>query len=112
MLKSINPKRIYTAYDTKDDYEPLRQMAKTIWESGFRPSAHQVMCYCLCGYEGDSFDEAEKRMEQIMDVGFLPFAMLYRDESGCVDVEWKRFQREWANAVIVGKKYSDFRRGK
>lgn len=110
LLKSINPRTMYTAYDTKDDYEPLRQMAKIMWDAGFKPSAHQVKCYCLCGYGGDSFDAAEKRMEQIMDVGFLPFAMLYRDDSGLVDVEWKRFQREWANAVIVGKKFSEYRR--
>lgn len=110
LLKSINPRTMYTAYDTKDDYEPLRQMAKIMWDAGFKPSAHQVKCYCLCGYEGDSFDAAEKRMEQIMDIGFLPFAMLYRDDSGRVDDEWKRFQREWANAVIVGKKFSEYRR--
>lgn len=112
LLKSINPNRMFTAYDTKDDYEPLRQMAKTMWDAGFKPSAHQVKCYCLCGYDGDSFEAAEKRMEQIMDVCFLPFAMLFRDESGSVDVEWKRFQREWANSYIVGKKFSDFWRGK
>ena len=110
LLKSINPKTMYTAYDTKDDYEPLRQMAKTLWDSGFRPSGHQVKCYCLCGYDGDSFDAAEKRMEQIMALGFLPFAMLYRDDSGCVDDAWRRFQREWANAFIVGKKFSEYRR--
>lgn len=110
LLKSINPRTMYTAYDTKDDYEPLRQMAKTLWDSGFRPSGHQVKCYCLCGYEGDSFDAAEKRMEQIMDLGFLPFAMLYRDDSGCVDDAWRRFQRGWANAFIVGKKFSEYRR--
>lgn len=112
LLKSINPKTMYTAYDTKDDYEPIRQMAKLLWDEGFSPAGHQVKCYCLCGYDGDSFDEAEKRMEQIMEVGFLPFAMLYHDESGHMDVEWKRFQREWANPFIVGKKFSDFRRGK
>ena len=111
LLKSINPMTMYTAYDTKDDYEPIRQMARILWDAGLSPRGHQVKCYCLCGYEGDSFEAAEKRMEQIMDVGFLPFAMLYRDESGRVDVEWKRFQREWANAFIVGKKFSDFRVG-
>lgn len=111
LLKSINPMTMYTAYDTKDDYEPIRQMARILWDAGFTPTSHQVKCYCLCGYDGDSFETAEKRMEQIMDVGFLPFAMLYRDESGRVDVEWKRFQREWANAFIVGKKFSDFRVG-
>jgi hypothetical protein len=47
-----------------------------------------------------------------MDVGFLPFAMLYRDENGQVDEEWKRFQREWANGWIVGKKFSEYRKDK
>lgn len=112
LLKSINPRTMYTAYDTKDDYEPLRQMAKILWGAGFKPSAHQVKCYCLCGYDGDSCDAAEKRMDQIMDAGFLPFAMLYRDDSGSVDAEWRRFQREWANAVIVGKKFAEYRRSK
>lgn len=107
LLKSINPKTMYTAYDTKDDYEAIRQMASILWAAGFSPKGHQIKCYCLCGYEGDSFDDAEKRMNQIMDVGFLPFAMLYRDESGQTREEWRKFQREWANSFIVGRKFSD-----
>lgn len=110
LLKSINPKTVYTAYDTKDDYEAIRQMASILWDAGFSPKGHQVKCYCLCGYEGDSFEDAEKRMNQIMDVGFLPFAMLYRDESGKTDNEWRKFQREWANSFIVGKKFSTARK--
>lgn len=110
LLKSINPKTMYTAYDTKDDYEAIRQMAETMWDVGFSPRARQVKCYCLCGYEGDTFEEAEKRMNQIMDVGFLPFAMLYRDESGEFNKDWRGFQREWANSYIVGKKFSERRK--
>lgn len=53
-------------------------------------------------------DATEKRAKQIMGLGFLPFAMLYRDETGQRDPEWRKFQREWANAVIVGRKYADF----
>jgi hypothetical protein len=34
----------------------------------------------------------------------MPFAMLYRDRTGNCDAQWKRFQREWANPVIVGSK--------
>lgn len=51
-------------------------------------------------------------MQQIMDVGFLPFAMLYRDSSGDVNKDWRRFQREWANGVIVGRKFNDWWRDK
>jgi hypothetical protein len=110
LLKSINPKTMYTAYDTKDDYEPLRQMASIMWDAGFNPNGHQVKCYCLCGYDGDSFEDAEKRMQQVMDLGFLPFAMLYRNESGQTNHEWRKFQREWANSFIVGKKFSEWRK--
>ena len=111
LLNSIKPATLYTAYDTKDDYEAIRQMSGIFWDAGFSPKRHQIKCYCLCGYEGDSFEEAQHRMEQIMDVGFLPFAMLFRDESGETKQEWRKFQREWANSYIVGKKFSERRSG-
>lgn len=110
LLRSINPKTMYTAYDTKDDYDALRQMAQTLWDAGFSPTGHQVKCYALCGYAGDSFDDAERRMEQIMGLGFLSFAMLFRDESGETDKAWREFQREWCNPFIVGSKFSAFRK--
>jgi 3'-phosphoadenosine 5'-phosphosulfate sulfotransferase (PAPS reductase)/FAD synthetase len=47
---------------------------------------------------------------EIMDVGFLPFAMLYRDESGQTKQEWRKFQREWANSYIVGRKFMERRK--
>ena len=108
LLRSINPKTMYTAYDTKDDYDALRHMAHTLWDAGFSPKGRRVKCYALCGYEGDTFEEAGKRMEQIMELGFLPFAMLFRDETGETDREWRKFQREWANPFIVGSKFSAF----
>lgn len=111
LLRSINPKTMYTAYDTKDDYEALRQMAGIVWDAGFSHKSRQFKCYCLCGYEGDTFDAAQKRMEQVMELGFLPFAMLFRDETGQTDREWRKFQREWANPFIVGSKFSAFRGG-
>ena len=109
-LVSIKPKTIYTAYDTKDDYEHLVSMTRMLWDAGMKEGSHTAKCYFLCGYEGDTFQDAEKRAQQIMTLGMLPFAMLYRDESGRVEDDWKRFQREWANAYIVGKKFSEWRR--
>lgn len=108
MLVECKPKTLYTAYDTLDDYEHLRNMARLLWDAGLPRNSHIVKCYMLCGYPEDSFESAEKRARQIMELGFLPFAMLYRDESGQTDKEWRKFQREWANAVIVGRKYADF----
>lgn len=107
LLHSIKPKRMYTAYDTKDDYDAVRNMATILWDAGFKPKSHVIGCYCLCGYEGDSFEAAEERMNQIMDLGLLPFAMLFRDESGETKKEWRKFQQIWANSIIVGRKLSE-----
>ena len=107
-LMSIKPQTLYTAYDTMDDYEHLRAMSEMLHNVGLSRKSHQVKCYMLCGYPEDSMEAAEKRANQIMELGFLPFAMLYRDETGSRDPEWMKFQREWANAFIVGKKYADF----
>lgn len=66
------------------------------------------MCYVLIGYDGDSFEDSEKRLLQTMQLGFVPYAMLYRDENGNTDKEWRRFQREWCRPMIVGKKFREF----
>ena len=57
-------------------------------------------------------DEAEKRLKQTIRAGFVPYAMLYRDEAGETDQEWRRFQREWCRPMIVGKKFDEERKKK
>lgn len=108
----MRPDRIYTAYDTKDDLEPLFEMGRKLRAAGFRPARHNMRCYVLVGYEGDSFEDVERRLHETMQAGFVPFAMLYRDESGERDTAWRRFQCEWCRPIIVGKKFNDYWREK
>lgn len=112
LLKSINPARMYTAYDTKDDLEPLREMRMTMRRAGFSDATHSLCCYVLIGYDGDTFDAAERRMLETMDAGYVPFAMLYRDESGEVSEDWKPFQREWCRPIITCGKFDKWRKEK
>lgn len=108
LLYDVRPDRLYTAYDTKDDLEPLIEMGRKLWAAGFRPARHNMRCYVLVGYEGDSFEDAERRLHETMQAGFVPFAMLYRDESGERDTAWRRFQCEWCRPIIVGKKFNEY----
>lgn len=108
LLREIKPKRLYTAYDTKDDLEPLIEMGKKLRTAGFVPSSHTMRCYVLCGYEEDSFEDAEKRMHQTMQAGFVPYAMLFRNEEGRTDAQWRSFQREWCRPIITGKKFNEY----
>jgi hypothetical protein len=103
-LYDIKPKSMYFAYDTPDDYEPLIQAGKFLQEAGFHRKSQIARCYILIGYQGDTFEKAEKRLLQAWEAGFMPFAMLFRYRRGNYDKEWRRFQREWANPTIVGYK--------
>lgn len=106
LLLSIPLKYIYFAYDTEDDYEPLIKAQNLLVKSGLiKPTRHTIGCYCLIGYPNDTFEKAERRLSNTLKLGFTPYAMLYRDDKGKVNQEWRRFQRKWVRpAIIYGSK--------
>jgi len=97
----VKPAEMYFAYDTPDDYEPLLQAGKMLREAGFTLKSRKNYCYCLVGYPGDTFEKAEKRLKDTLQAGFIPFAMLYKNEIGEEDSTWRKFQRQWARHIIV-----------
>lgn len=110
-LREIKANRMYFAYDTPDDYEPLVQAGRCMMAEGHSPRGHRMCCYVLVGYKGDTFEKAEKRLTDAMKAGFLPYAMLYRDEKGDRDPEWMKFQREWLRPAITGSKMREIWKG-
>jgi hypothetical protein len=104
LLRDLKPKQIFFAYDTPDDYEPLFVAGKMLLDAGFTTASHALRCYVLVGYPKDDMYTAEIRCHETMDAGFLPMAMLWRDEHGKYDPAWRRFQREWARPCITATK--------
>jgi len=103
-LHEVKTKRMYFAYDTPDDYEPLVYAGRLLLKAGFKMSSHIMCCYVLIGYRGDTFDKALKRLTDTIKAGFVPYAMLFKDEKGTVDETWAKFQREWCRPQIVTTK--------
>lgn len=103
-LRKLKPERLYCAYDTADDYEPLVYAGRMLQQAGFTTTSHVMGCYVLIGYRGDMFDKALKRLDETIKAGFVPYAMLYRDEQGKTDKQWRDFQREWCRPAIVTTK--------
>lgn len=101
-LLKLRLKRMFVAYDTPDDYEPLRLVARMLREAGLIGGAHKVRCYVLIGYPDDSFEDAEKRLQSVCDLGIMPFAMLYRDRTGKRKQDWMSFRRLWYDPRMVG----------
>lgn len=103
-LRKINPKQIFFAYDTPEDYEPLLNAGKLLMEhGGFKlfPKNHALRAYVLCGFPKDTLDLAEKRMFETIKAGFMPMAMLWRNNNGERNINWIKFQRKWARPAII-----------
>ena len=108
LLWDLRPYQMFFAYDTADDYEPLVEAGKKLRYADF--TRRHLRCYVLIGYKGDSIFQAEKRLYETWDAGFMPMAMLYMDAEYVPDKIWKQFQRKWARPpitkAIIKKQYN------
>ena len=107
LLREVKAKRMYFAYDTPDDYEPLVCAGKILQDGGISRASRRAYCYVLIGYQGDTMKKAEKRLRDAWRAGFFPYAMLYRDEKGETDPEWRKFQRNWVRPQLIYHQLKD-----
>jgi len=108
MLREAKTERAYFAYDCKEDLEPLIQAGRILRKGGIKDSSgHKLKCYVLLGYPDDSVISAEKRLIDTWRAGFMPYAMLYHDEKGETDADWRVFQRTWLRPQIVYHKLKE-----
>lgn len=108
LIRSTNPKSMYFAYDTADDYEPLVEAGKLLKRYDITLKSRIPMAYVLMGYPKDTMEDAEKRCIDTLKAGFIPFGMLYKDKDGNENKEWMRFQRNWARPAIVYMRNKEF----
>jgi len=99
LLWNLRPSQMFFAYDTPDDYEPLREASKLLHYAAF--TYGHMRCYVLVGYPDDTTDKALKRMLAVWKLGFLPFAMLYMNKKGEQDPKWKKFARTWSRPAAT-----------
>jgi hypothetical protein len=101
LIREARIKRFYCAYDCPADYEPLVAAGKLLRDGGISKASHSAACYVLIGYDGDTFEAAEKRLRAAWDAGFFPYAMLFRDADGKTDMAWRKFQSAWVRPQFV-----------
>lgn len=99
LLWELRPEQMFFAYDTPDDLEPLVNAGRLLRRADF--TRRHLRCYVLIGYPGDSLDQAESRLLEAWEAGFMPMAMLWRNKTGSVSSDWQRFQRLWARPALI-----------
>jgi hypothetical protein len=106
-LVTLKTARMFFAYDTPNDREPLYEAGKMLQAAGFK-FCHPLRAYVLIGYPGDSSEKAEARLYDCMKAGFMPMAMLYRgDKTGERDSAWVKFAWSWIRPAAIAAKYKD-----
>ena len=98
--------QLFCAYDTPDDWEPLVEAGRLFDKAGMLYTKngnrnHKLRAYVLIGYKKDTFEKATKRLTDTYFAGFLPMAMLYRNNKYEVDKEWRKFQKKWARPAAT-----------
>jgi len=103
-LKQLRIERIYFAYDTPDDYKYLQVAAEMMRDMGFRLGAHRMRCYVLVGAKKDTIEKAQKRLIDVVRLGYFPMSMLYKNNDGDADGSWVKFNTKWANPYTINAK--------
>jgi hypothetical protein len=103
LLREIRAESIFFAYDRRGDLPHLAAAVKLLHEAGFPKRRHMIRCYVLCGFDGDTIPEAERRMRESVEVGCIPQAMVYRGENGDRPPEWIPWQRTWSRPSIISR---------
>lgn len=111
-LLSLRLESVFFAYDTADDYEPLVAAGRKLESAGLSKTrtgnvSHRMRCYCLVGYPKDTMSAAEQRLRDTYEAGFIPMAMLWRDQAGKTTSDWRRFQKCWARPASVNRMCRD-----
>lgn len=110
LLASMTPRpNMFFAYDPQDEFETLESAASRLLAAGFTRASHRLRCYVMIGYPKDTFDLAEKRLRDMVRIGFTPFAMLWKPDTPsqakyAPGIEWRAFQRRWARPAIIHAK--------
>jgi hypothetical protein len=107
-MRKIKTKQMFFAYDGPEDREPMYEAGKLLKGNGITIRSRIPRAYCLIGYPKDTFAAAAKRLEECLEFGFIPMAMLYRDDGGERRDDWARFQCEWARPAIIWTRYKKY----
>jgi hypothetical protein len=106
-LGAMRVQILYTAYDVPAARPHVERAVKMLADEGL--SQRKIGCYVLVGYDGDSLEHAEARLEWIFQMGGTPFAMFYRsadDLRFTIPPAWRSFVRKWNRPACIFASHS------
>jgi len=96
LFDSISIGELWFACDRGRDIDALRAILPILDGIQLR----KRRCYTMIGYDGETLDEAQRRVETVLELGFMPFTQLYQPPTGKqptikYSAEWKALNKKW-----------------
>jgi hypothetical protein len=93
LFDSIRINEIWLACDTWAALKSLESAAAIL--DGI--SINKLRCYTMIGFNGETLAKAERRLERVYHLGFLPFCQLFQPPARkTYSHEWKSLARKWS----------------
>jgi hypothetical protein len=93
LFDSIKIGELWFACDTANDLPALERAARIC--DGIPIDKRR--CYTMIGYAGEQLTDAERRLERVYELGFLPYCQLFQpDETKVYSDDWRKLRRKWA----------------
>ena len=91
-FEKLNVRHFWFSCDLPNSMKHLKKVAMLMADY----KTWQKRCYVLIGFGNESILDAEKRLNNVYELGFLPFAQLYQNEHKRPwSPEWDKLQRKW-----------------
>lgn len=93
LFDSIAIGELWFACDVAHDLPALERAAQILDGIPLR----KRRCYTMIGYDDETIAEAERRIERVFELGFMPFCQLYQPpETRTYTLAWRQVRRKWS----------------
>ena len=108
-LRDVRIKELFLAADTAAALGAVSRAVDRLHWLGRR----KLRCYVLIGYNGETLEQAEQRLEALWQAGVLPFAQLYQPAEGLIDYprEWRDLARTWSRPAVTFASHAEEAKG-
>lgn len=98
-LRGLRIRQLFLACDTKGAVRPLRKAVQKLWGL----SRDKLRCYVLLAFNNETISQATEQLEQVWEVGCMPFAQLYQPPDRYIKYpkEWRDLARVWSRPAIM-----------
>lgn len=93
LFDTIRYNKLFFACDTPTAIKHLQKASKIFKDI----SQNKKYCYVMIGFNGETVYDAEKRLEAVYNLDFMPFSQLYQNsQKKQYSKEWKELNRKWS----------------